>query len=154
MSTETPVPNVAYLSQDISEHRLPLQKHMLVASQPRYGEGGEAIAHKASCSPCTLSIFPTNLNVTQLRLANILRPVYTGTASPIHCPYNCKLFAPYCLNNTKIIILEACSFNKNTVWVLTDRRNEMLHTRYETLLSPRYAQSKHVPDLATEGRLP
>jgi hypothetical protein len=59
-----------YLSQDISELRWPLQIHTLVAGQPaevRYGEGGEAIVHKASCSPLATSIFPSPRTVTELQ---------------------------------------------------------------------------------------
>jgi hypothetical protein len=55
------------LSQDISSF-FDLQIHTLVASQPWYREGGEAIRHFAP-------LLPSSLTVTQLRLANILRPV-------------------------------------------------------------------------------
>jgi hypothetical protein len=48
--------------------------NMLVASQPRYMEGGEATVHKTSCSPLPLS--SSLLTATKLRLADILRPVY------------------------------------------------------------------------------
>jgi hypothetical protein len=65
-----------YLSQDISELRWPL-----MASQPRYGDGGEAIAHKASCSPLALSIFLPPHAVMYLTLADILRPVYFQASS-------------------------------------------------------------------------
>jgi hypothetical protein len=46
-------------------------------SQPRYGKGGASIAHKASSYPLALSIFHPPLTVTQLRLADILRAVYS-----------------------------------------------------------------------------
>jgi hypothetical protein len=39
-----------YLSQDVSELRWPLQILTLIASQPRNGQGGEAIAHKVCFS--------------------------------------------------------------------------------------------------------
>jgi hypothetical protein len=58
---------IVHLSQDISELRWPLQIHTLAASQLRYGEGGEAIAHKASCSPLALSIFPSHYDAAQTR---------------------------------------------------------------------------------------
>jgi hypothetical protein len=64
--------NRIMLSQDISELRWPLQIHTLLVSQPWYGEGGEAIAQKASCFSLALPIFHSPLTVT---LANILRPV-------------------------------------------------------------------------------
>jgi hypothetical protein len=35
----------------------------VVVSQPRYVEGGEAIAHKVSCSPLAHSIFPSPLTL-------------------------------------------------------------------------------------------
>jgi hypothetical protein len=41
---------------------------MLVASQPRYGEGGEAIALKASCFPYLFHLpFPSYCDVAQAR---------------------------------------------------------------------------------------
>lgn len=45
-----------------------------MARQARYGEGGKALAHKAYYSLHDLSISP--LTVMQLRVANILRPLY------------------------------------------------------------------------------
>jgi hypothetical protein len=64
------------LCRKISPSFVDRHKCTLLASQPRYGEGGEAIALKASCypSPLALSIVPFTV-VTQPRLADILRQV-------------------------------------------------------------------------------
>jgi hypothetical protein len=51
--------------------------YTLVASQPWYGEGEEAIAHKVSCSPLALFMFPSPLTVTYPRLTDMLREVYS-----------------------------------------------------------------------------
>jgi hypothetical protein len=50
----------------ISPSFVDLYKQTLVASQPRYGEGGEVIVHKASCSPrCHFHLLSPNCDVAQ-----------------------------------------------------------------------------------------
>jgi hypothetical protein len=64
------------LAQDISEFRWPLQNTDVGGKPSRYGEGGEGKAHKVFCPPppLALSIIPSTLTVTKLRLTDILRP--------------------------------------------------------------------------------
>jgi hypothetical protein len=76
------------MSQDISERRWPLQIHTLVASQTRYGEGAEEIAHKASCPPLP---FPSSLH----------HLLWRSSSSKIFCvQYSIDFISPRHINVT------------------------------------------------------
>jgi hypothetical protein len=62
-----------------------LQINELVASQPRYGEGGEAIEYEVSCSSLALSSsLPHYCDIAQVR--RYFSSSITGiSANPIYC---------------------------------------------------------------------
>jgi hypothetical protein len=51
-------------SKDTCELRLPLQIHILLTSQSRYGTREETIAQKKYCYPLALPIIPATLTLT------------------------------------------------------------------------------------------